>query len=299
MIEFKDSEAGSKAFTSIDLWSRFKECLAEWEALENSAGDISMESKRSWERRCKKRLQLFDLIMMCEKNEAISDDQRKELREVKRRLSKCLADENAKMFENIKQQEETGQSYVDVNEILRDVLGDPDHIEDDSKSYIPLSYIRKSYISKSDLARNNNLRSNDTGDDNNKQEERYKALRAKAEKIVMKYAEKAFNWGCVPVAANFSFPITYGKMISKLAGVYGLSLSSDDKESIVAICLGNALMAPVFSIPFLSGSLAKDLLKDYGKEFIDATERTLRRADGTETDREILNTIASDIKSRK
>ena len=265
-------------------YKEFKKCVKEWEALEKRAGDKSVESRRCWERRYHKRLQLFDLITMCEQDEDISDDQRKELFDVKVRLNRCLADENARMIKELKQQEESGQPLINVNDILRDAIGDLGQSEDDTENYDTENYDEDDY---------------DPEDDENEQEDQYKALRSKAEKIVKRYAKKGYKWGCVPVAANFSYPITFSKMIHKLAHVYGLSLSLDDIESIVAMWLGAGIMFPVFGIPVLSGSLAKDLLKDYGNEFIDAAEHALKKADGTESDREILNSIASDIRSRK
>lgn len=131
------------------------------------------------------------------------------------------------------------------------------------------------------------------------QETSYTQARRKALRIVDEYADKAFKWGCVPLASLFSLQIIYGKMVSELAAAYGVSLSSDDKTTIGALWAAVLVFSPVFAIPGLSGGVAKELIEDEGKKFIDATERVVRSANGAEDNQAILERIKAELENRK
>lgn len=131
------------------------------------------------------------------------------------------------------------------------------------------------------------------------QEKLYTQARSKALRIVDKYADKAFKWGCVPFASLFSLQIIYGKMVSELAGAYGVSLSSDDKTTIGALWAAVLVLSPIFAIPGVSGGVAKSMIEDEGNQFINATERVVRSANGAEDNQEILERIKHELENRK
>ena len=126
----------------------------------------------------------------------------------------------------------------------------------------------------------------------------YTQARSKTLKIVDMYADEAFKWGCVPFASLFSLQIIYGKMVSEIAGAYGVSLSSDDKITIGALWTTVLMFSPIFLIPGISGGVAKSIIEDEGKEFINATERVVRSANGAEDNQEILERIKNELIKR-
>lgn len=131
------------------------------------------------------------------------------------------------------------------------------------------------------------------------QEEKYTQARSRSFRIVDRYADKAFKWGCVPLASLFSLQIIYGKMVSEIAAAYGVSLSSDDKTTIGALWAAVVVLSPFFAIPGFSGAIAKSLIEDEGQEFIDATERVVRSINGTEDNQAILERIKNELQNRK
>lgn len=131
------------------------------------------------------------------------------------------------------------------------------------------------------------------------QEKLYTQARSKALRIVDKYADKAFKWGCVPFASLLSLQIIYGKMVSELADAYGISLSSDDKTNIGAMWATVLVFSPIFSLPGISASLAKSIIEDEGRQFINATEQVVKSTNGAQDNQAILERIKNEIKNRK
>lgn len=131
------------------------------------------------------------------------------------------------------------------------------------------------------------------------QEKLYTQARSKALRIVDKYADKAFKWGCVPFASLLSLQIIYGRMVSELADAYGVSLSSDDKTNIGAMWATVLVFSPIFSLPGISASLAKSIIEDEGRQFINATEQVVKSTNGAQDNQAILERIKNEIKNRK
>ena len=116
---------------------------------------------------------------------------------------------------------------------------------------------------------------------------------------IEKYAAEAFGLGCVPLVSLISMQLIYGKMLSEIAAVYGVSLSSDDKTEIAALWAASVVFVPVLIIPGLSAFIAENFTKDEGEKFIKAIEYVIRQANGNENNKEILERIKIELQERK
>ncbi len=83
-------------------------------------------------------------------------------------------------------------------------------------------------------------------------------------------AQKAFIMGCLPGFSLITFQTHYSKMIKKLNSVFEFEMNKDDIIEIVAYGIAALIAGPLFFVPGLSGYLAKELVLDLGKEYLDS-----------------------------
>lgn len=102
--------------------------------------------------------------------------------------------------------------------------------------------------------------------------------RSKAGKKIKAAAKAAFTLGCIPGVSVFSMQ---GPMISGYNGInsaFDIRMSEDSVLDIVGMCIASIVVLPIFAIPFVSGSLARDLVEECCSEYLDTVTEVYRQS---------------------
>lgn len=97
-----------------------------------------------------------------------------------------------------------------------------------------------------------------------------------AKALVEKHAKRAFKIGCIPGVSLVALQAPFHAMYKSVANEFGIKLDEDAVTTIVAIWITGLLTSVILAIPVVAGALAKSLLEDYGKQYVDSIVAVVR-----------------------